>query len=239
MPSRNPEPQPLSLDRIAARITVRPLFLRRVARPTPWKQALLTGELANVTGYLIEEGGKVSLWQVQNDLDLRRVAIAVNESRESFTEMIDFLPILPDELTAVGATYEQTRGDTECPAAAQLHYDAAIDEERGSRIIAMLVRTGRELARCTRGQMAQAERDSIADGCFAVSDSTSCKCGEEPSRAAVSAAAVLKALRSSTPRTHRKLIALTKLPSLNPPCSKKPTTGHLTSTRPRMRLQAS
>ena len=184
MPSANPEPQPLALDRIAAKVTVRPIFLRRVARPTPWKQALLTGEIANVTGYLIEEGGKVSLWQVQNDLDLRRVAIAVNESRESFTEKIEFLPILPDELTAVGATCEQTRGETECAAAAQLHYDATIDGEKGHRIIAQLVGTGRELARCTRGQMALAYQESLEDGCFAVSDSTTCRCGEEPTRTA-------------------------------------------------------
>ena len=184
MSTPSQEVQPLSLAGIVGD-RGGPFFLRRIARSTPWNDALATRDITAVTGYLYEHGQRVSLWQVNSDLDLRRVAIAINESRESFTERVEFLPILPDELNAVGVTCEPTTGETSCPAAAILHYDAEVDETKCSRIITMLINAGRRLARCTKGQMSVALRDSQSDGCFAVSDSLSCKCGADRSQLAV------------------------------------------------------
>jgi hypothetical protein len=156
-----------------------PWLLRRIARPTPWKDALASGDTAPVKNYLQDSEGKVSLWRIENDLDLRRVAIAINESRDSFREKLEFLPILPAELTRLGVPFQNTPGETACPTAARLHYDADIDEDRGSKLIGHLLQSGRELLRCSRGQMNVALSEAENDGCFAVSEtSKSCKCGE-------------------------------------------------------------
>jgi hypothetical protein len=178
MASQN-QPKPLPSLGKAKSIQSRPVFLRKVRRPTPWIEAVENQESSSVQDYLYESDGKVSLWRVQDDLDLLRVAIAANEGRSSFHEMIDFLPILPAELAEAGIVSAQTAGETNCPTAARLHYDAEISLEGSRNIIVTLLKARRLLLRCTTGEMNTAERRALEDGCFAVSEeSESCKCGE-------------------------------------------------------------
>ncbi len=147
------------------------VFVRRVTRPAIWHDATRASEC------LYEPDGRVSVWRVGNDQDLRRVAIAINESRESFRERIDFL--LPEELTAASVVCIQTRGETKCPAAAQLHYDAQIGDGNRKRLLETLLAARRQLGRCTSGQMGKAAEQSEQDGCFAVVENpVSCNCGE-------------------------------------------------------------
>ena len=150
-----------------------PVFVRRVTRPAIWHDATRTSDC------LYEPDGRVSLWRVGDDQDLRRAAIAINESRESFRERIDFLPILPEELAAAGVDCIQTPGETRCPPAARLHYDAQIGDGNRKRLLETLLAARRQLGRCTSGQMRKAAEASEQDGCFAVVENpTSCNCGE-------------------------------------------------------------
>jgi hypothetical protein len=178
MASKN-QPGQLPTLAKAKSIQSRPVFLRKVRRPTPWIEAVENQEPSSLQDYLYESDGKVSLWHVQNDVDLLRAAIAANEGRSRFHEMIDFLPILPTELAEAGIISEQTAGETTCPTAARLHYDAQISLEDSRNIVLNLLKAQRSLLRCTTGEMKTAEQRALEDGCFAVSEqSESCKCGE-------------------------------------------------------------
>ncbi len=176
MASKGQEAKPLTV--LNATGSREPFFLRKIARPTPWVQALASGDPSSVRAFLLEPDGKVSLWLVQNDVALRRVAIAVNEGRDSLQERITFLPILPIELESVGIKLAQTPGETNCEAARVLHFDASISEDASSQMVQMVLRAKRSVGTCTRGQMTKAIDDAQNDGCFAVvEDSLACRCG--------------------------------------------------------------
>lgn len=157
-----------------------PVFLRSVARARIWTSAKQSKEPLLAADLLYEADNNVSLWKVSDDRELRRVAIAINESRDSLRETIDLLPITPSELTAAGIGFMPELGDSECPTAARLHYSAEIDTDARLRLLRKLIDANRELLRCTGGKMKRAVQLSIEDQCFIpVPDSKQCACGEQ------------------------------------------------------------
>src|SRR5437879_2790526 len=112
-----------------------PLFVRRVARARIWVEALQTKRASDASDVLYEQDENVSLWRVSTDEELRRIAIAINESRDSFREMLDLLPILPTELEQVGVRWDSDPGDTSCPAAGKLHFNAEMNNEARLKLL--------------------------------------------------------------------------------------------------------
>jgi hypothetical protein len=155
-----------------------PFYLRKIARSTPWLEALTSKDPSAACDFLLEPDGSVSLWFIPDDIALRRVAIAMNESRPSPRASITFLPILPSELISAGIALQQTPGATNCDPARGLHFDAHIDEDLSLKIVQTLLIAGRRPCTCTKGQMNKALDDAKNDGCFAaVQSSTGCACG--------------------------------------------------------------
>jgi hypothetical protein len=156
-----------------------PVFIRSIARARVWTQALQTKQPSDAAELLYEPDDNVSLWRVQDDEELRRVALAINESRDSLRETLDLLPILPAELQDVGIDWDAELGETACPTAARLHFSAEINSEARLRLLQRLIEANRELLRCTGGKMRLAVELSAKDGCFtAVPESVECACGE-------------------------------------------------------------
>jgi hypothetical protein len=154
-------------------------FVRKVARASLWEEALDSGDVEKVISFLRDETGRVSLWRIGTDQELRRAAIALNEGRDSLKERLDLLAILPDELKQVEIRCTRTQGASDCPPAAALHYEADMDEGECRRLLELLLAARRVLGRCTRGKMIQAVELSQREGCFAAAqDSSSCACGE-------------------------------------------------------------
>src|SRR5687767_4792735 len=121
MPPQQTQPPTIASS---LKLSTQQVFVRTVARGSLWAEAKQAANPQIAEDYLIEEDQQVSLWSVNGDDDLRRVAIAINESRDSPRETIDFLTILPDELSRAGLPIVPTPGETSCPAAAALHFDA-------------------------------------------------------------------------------------------------------------------
>jgi len=168
---------PVSIQR-SLRIQSVPVFIRKVAKPADWSKARQLNDASLVADYLRDPTGQVSLWRVNNDLELRRVAIALNEGRDSLHERLLLLPILPAELESVGIDYMQNEGATECRAVVDLHYEAAIDDAKRQNLLTCLLQKERDLGRCTESEMKTVEQISIDEGCFAaVHDSSLCGCG--------------------------------------------------------------
>jgi hypothetical protein len=152
--------------------------VRKVDRPSPWKKALDAGVAQHAADVLHGPSGSVSLWQIGNDRDLRRVAIAMNERRDSLHEQLDLLPILPQELEDSGIAARETPGASRCPEAGRLHFDAAVSDKQNVELCKRLIQAGRQLGRCSVGRMKQAEERSRLEGCFAVVvTSQGCDCG--------------------------------------------------------------
>jgi len=157
----------------------RPAFVRKVARPPLWEESLNSGDVEKVISFLRDETGRVSLWLIGNDQELRRAAIALNEGRDSLDERLNLLVILPHELEQAEIRCARTPGASDCPPAAALHHDANMDEGECRRLLKRLLAERRDLGKCTRGQMKQAVKLSQWEGCFAAAkDSSSCACGE-------------------------------------------------------------
>ena len=158
-----------------------PVFLRKVTRAKHWKDPCESDDATGASQVLLEDNGIVSVWFVSDDTDLRRVAIAMNEGRGSFHETLDLLPIQRDELKKIGVTASQTPGDTNCIAAQSLHHDIRLTKSTAVKLCELLIADDRKLERCKRGEMKQAETQSIEDGCFAtVPESRSCACEATP-----------------------------------------------------------
>lgn len=156
-----------------------PSFVRKITRRGSWKDHL-KDEDASAAARVLDEGGKpVSMWWVQDHVDLRRAGIAMNEARGgSLHQEIFFLSIHSEDLAAVGASISVVRGDTKCVAAQGLHRDISLGREAAVQLCRILIQARRRASKCTLGEMKQAVKASIAEGCFAaVEDSRECRCG--------------------------------------------------------------
>src|SRR5262249_14348346 len=112
-----------------------PVFVRKVSRPTPWEEALLTHNINPVRSFLHDPTGRVSLWRIKSDVDLRRASLALNEGRSSLSEKLFFLLIFQEELSRLGIPFEQTEGETHCPEAAKLHFEAEFSLSKADEIL--------------------------------------------------------------------------------------------------------
>jgi len=104
--------------------------------------------------------------------------MAINEGRQvTRHEALDLLAIRQEELDAVGVPLEEVPGDTSCAVARALHRDVVLDKSCAVKLARILLDACRQLQRCKKGQMKQAERMGVDEGCFAVlAESVICKC---------------------------------------------------------------
>ncbi len=177
-PPPNNEPLSISED---LNVPGGPVLVRKITRPKKWQGPLDSGDVEAAIGVFASSSDSgISLFLVNSDSDLRRVALALNEYTVSPRQRLTLLPIRPEELSAAGVGYEQTLGASKCPVAADLHYDMTGGKQELVRLCRLLLDAKRDVGGCSRGNMKLALELSKAEGCFvAVPDSASCACGAE------------------------------------------------------------
>lgn len=175
---KSQEPELPTIEQ-SLQIATPPVFVRSVARSTPWSDAVSQGNPQAIEEYLIEnDESPVSLWRVENDRELRLAAIAMNEGRSSLHENLILLTILPSELQQAGVQLAASSGDTSCSPAKKLHFDAEMSGSVRLTLLSILVAAKRQLGRCPKGGMKKVEELAILDKCFAaVETSKHCACG--------------------------------------------------------------
>lgn len=160
------------------------VLVRKVTRASRWNKPLGEGKPEQAVDVFHDPCDRPSLWKVGSATELRRVAIALNEGRDSFSERLDLLVIYPEEFAASGASDPiQTPGYTACEVAASLHYEVGLTDESTLVLCRNLMAAGRGLGKCTKAAMKKAATISRKEGCFSIAtDSTSCKCGASRQR---------------------------------------------------------
>src|SRR5260370_30425541 len=165
-----PQRQEPSLPTIARSLRIAPqaVFLRTVSRPTLWTEALERNDPHGGLAYFTEDDDSdVSLWRVENDEELIFVTIAINEGRSSLHEIIDFLTVLPSELTQARIEPREEPGITSCEPAKSLHFDVAVDDQTLTELLRILILARRPLGRCAKSDMRKVEEMAKQYGCFA------------------------------------------------------------------------
>lgn len=155
-------------------------FVHRLVRPKCWSDAMDAQDAKLLENEKILEnvGDGVSLWRVENHTDLRRVALAINESRTPPTQAAHLLPIFESEFDEVGIRRKKTPGKTECVWARKRHIDADIGNSEKLSICELLLKRHRNLIDCQKGKIKKALELSKKEGCCGVEhDSPHCSCG--------------------------------------------------------------
>lgn len=156
-----------------------PFYVRKIDRSGWWSE---TGGLSEreIAGKVFppEEDGAVSVFRVENEVDLRRVAIGLNSRRSSLHEELVLLPIRPDELKEI--PLRKTLGDTLCLHANNCHYDAVFGDEGAAVALVRALRArGRSVRKLKSKEMKSHSEEAERDGCRATSSvRPQCVCQE-------------------------------------------------------------
>jgi hypothetical protein len=155
-----------------------PAFLRKITRKSHWDNALRDCDHQTASAVFVEDDNSTSVYLVHDDVELRRIAVAMNEFRGSMKEEVSLLAIRPSELEEVGVLPQQTSSDLSCHLAKKLHHDLELDQQAAIALSRVLIQAQREATRCTKGNMTRALGVSEAEGCFgAKPESLFCACG--------------------------------------------------------------
>jgi hypothetical protein len=157
-----------------------PFFVRKVDRRTHWGSA---EEILNNV-FKVDDDNTISIWRIENSVDLERVAVALNANRvatnpagASLHEPLHLLAIRPDDMGTI--ELRQVAGLTACPYANTRHFGAVIarDSQRDT-LVNSLLGAGRKPSRLTKGKMKSAVASARNAGCRAVeNDLPKCECG--------------------------------------------------------------
>jgi hypothetical protein len=155
------------------------VFIRKITRRRHWEEPLQQRDSAAAGSIFDDEQNLTSLWRVETDLDLRRVALALNEGRSSPHEEIYLVPIVPHLLTDAGLSLVPSGGATDCPEARMLHFDVPMVADKRAALAQLLIQAGTGSIHLKKAEMVAAEKASALEGCFAaLRESTHClACG--------------------------------------------------------------
>lgn len=149
-----------------------PCFVRKVDRKGHWNDA----ETIQNKVFKPEPNNTISLFRVTAELDLLRVALALNANRSSKTEPIFLVAIKPEELA--GIQVKQTQGQTLCTWANLLHHELIVTAPTQiTALVQAVLAASRTPRTFTKPTMTLAVADAIHQGCHAAtSDSKRCVC---------------------------------------------------------------
>ncbi|MFO7903225.1 MAG: hypothetical protein R6U98_11220 [Pirellulaceae bacterium] len=156
-----------------------PVFVRSACRRSDWetKQQILKDV------FEADSADAISVWRIENDSDLMRIAVAINANRVagnpdhgSIRGELFLVAIQPHEVGAI--KLEQNEGRTDCVFAKHRHYDAVIeDESQRTQLVDLLLDAERSPKKVTKGQIREAVEKAEKDSCYAVAESsTGCEC---------------------------------------------------------------
>lgn len=173
----------MTLPNIEASLGVSPpVFVRKLVRRSHWGNS--TDDLQQRVSKAVsdifasEPGEGFSVYLVEEDEDLYRVAVALNGNRSSLSENLDLLAFARQEIEACGISVIQSPGETKCISANSGHFDFHATPEQLSQLCQNAMNTKREAARLGgRREMRSIIERMTKDGCHAVvTDSPHCVC---------------------------------------------------------------
>ncbi len=149
-----------------------PCYVRKLKKGSHWEDGESPSDRVDSIvekDFRLDQDGVVSVFQVRSGVDLRRVAVGLNATRDSLSEDIFLIAILPDELQGVLA--EPTPGDTKCLWANRLHHNLVVERQSGfTSVVESLIRAGRKPKKFTRSKMRRAVEEARREGCYATRD---------------------------------------------------------------------
>lgn len=152
-----------------------PCFVRKVDAKFHWQDAATIQEEV----FRPLDNGTISIYSVQTEKDLIRVAIALNANRSNITEPIFLAAITPHELS--NFTIRHSSGQTLCNWANSLHRDIVAKNYTAIASLAHnLMAANRQLKKFTKPNMRKALAFTSNQGCHAADpQSNGCVCEDE------------------------------------------------------------
>lgn len=118
-----------------------------------------------------------SFFLARSDEDLNRVVAALNGSRLSPNNKIDFVAFTEEELLGVGVKILDSPGDTDCKTANSLHVDVqASDHSAYSCLCQKAFATKRKSFRISKPEAKKMWQKLEKEGCEAIDGNTDCEC---------------------------------------------------------------
>jgi hypothetical protein len=156
-----------------------PAFIRKLGRANHWGQPddPLEQRIPSAVTQVFRNQGEpeISVFLVNNDEDLRRVAIGYNAGRKgALHETIAFLPILRSELEESGIRITKTPANLKCDHANQLHHDLLATNEQLETLCRNLIAANRTAAKCSESAMKSAAELARQEKCKSIPGVVEC-----------------------------------------------------------------
>lgn len=124
-----------------------------------------------------EESGVFSVFRVDSDVDLRRIALAFNANRSSYTERLDLIAFSLDELQRCEIPADRVpEPGTRCDHANRRHYHITASISQLRHLCELAMTSGRSAASLTSATMRDAVKAADEDGCHIVTADSTVDC---------------------------------------------------------------
>lgn len=157
-----------------------PAFVRKLTRKSHWGIAgdPLDERLNDAVEKVFpEESGVFSVYRVDSDVDLRRIALAFNANRSSYTERLDLVAFTPDELQRCQVPAEGVPElGTRCDHANRRHCHISAMANQLRHLCELAMTAGRCAASLTTATMRDVVKAADQDGCRIVAADSTIEC---------------------------------------------------------------
>ena len=157
-----------------------PAFVRKLTRKSHWGIAAdpLEQRLNEAVERVFpEHGGVFSVFRVDSDVDLCRIALAFNANRSSFTERLDLVAFTPDELQRCEIPAESVpESGTRCDHANRRHCHISAGAQQLRQLCELAMTAGRSAASLTTATMRDVVKAAEDDGCHIVTADAAIEC---------------------------------------------------------------
>jgi hypothetical protein len=155
------------------------VYVRKLRRRSDWGDGVAAGppraQEAVEKLFLSQDDDELSIYLINNDEDLRRVALGMNAGRSSLKEAVPFIAFLPAELAAAAIEARQTPGNLPCAHANRLHHDIVATALQLNQLCNSAMASGRRAGNCTSGMMTSAAMAGTAEGCRTATNVGACQ----------------------------------------------------------------
>ena len=171
----------MALPSIEANLgAVPPVFVRKLTRKSHW--GIAADPLAErlelaVEKVFPEQSGVFSVFRIETDDDLRRVALAFNANRSSHIERLDLVAFTPVELRRCQISSENVpESRTPCDHANRRHYHLSATQAQLHNLCELAMTAGRQAVSLTTATMRDVVKAAEEDGCQIVSSDPDGEC---------------------------------------------------------------
>ncbi len=170
----------MALPTVAGTLQVpTPAFVRKLRRRSDWGEPSdeQAQRVKNAVDKLFRAQAEpdISVYLVNTDEDLRRVALGLNAGRDSLKEAVPFVAFLPAELQALTIQATQTPGDLPCAHANRLHHDIIATDDQLAQLCETAMKSGRVAGNCSQGMMKDVIAEATKENCRTVTKEGSCQ----------------------------------------------------------------